>query len=250
MKFVRFQLKNKVMNGIIEDDLIREIDGTFYDDYSLTNDYYKISEVKLLSPVQPSKIVAIGVNYRDHGEEMNIKPPSEPIVFLKPPSAIIGQEDDIIHPSMANRVDYEGELAIVIGAQAKDITKERADEYILGYTICNDVTARDLQAKDNQWTRAKGFDTFAPIGPWIVNDLGYNNLHIETRLNGKVVQQANTNQMIFKVDELVEYISQIMTLLPGDIIITGTSSGIGPMQKGDIVEIEVEGIGILKNYNR
>ena len=151
---------------------------------------------------------------------------------------------------MASRVDYEGELAIVIGKRAKDVSQEDADQYILGVTICNDVTARDLQAIDNQWTRAKGFDTFAPLGPWIVNQLDYDNLSIVTRVNGVVKQQSNTNRMIHKAADLIAYVSKIMTLYPGDLIITGTPSGIGEMAEGDVVEVEIEGIGILRNYNK
>ncbi|MDK2790369.1 MAG: hypothetical protein PWP15_876 [Methanothermococcus sp.] len=201
-----------------------------------------------MKSLKPTKIICVGLNYIDHAKELNMEIPKEPIIFLKPTSAIIYNNDTIVRPKISKRVDYEVELAIVIGKECKNVKKEDAMEHIKGYTILNDVTARDLQEKDGQWTRAKSFDTFCPIGPKIVSDLDPHDLDIQLRLNGEVKQKSNTKNMIFKVDELVEFVSSIMTLYPGDIISTGTPPGVGQLEKGDIVEAEIEGIGILKNY--
>jgi 2-keto-4-pentenoate hydratase/2-oxohepta-3-ene-1,7-dioic acid hydratase in catechol pathway len=196
---------------------------------------------------KPSKIVAIGTNYRKHAEEMGLPIPSEPLIFLKPATAVIGHDDVIRYPAMSSRVDYEAELGVVIKKRASQVEVKDAGDYILGYTCVNDVTARDLQKKDGQWIRAKGFDTFAPIGPWIVTDIDSSDLKLEAVLNGEVKQDSRTSDMIFKVPELVSFISKVMTLEAGDVIATGTPSGIGPMQKGDTIEIRIEGIGTLRN---
>lgn len=198
--------------------------------------------------IRPSKIVCAGLNYKDHAEELKMKLPKEPVIFLKPTSSIIYNEESIKIPKASERVDYEAELAIVIGKTCKSVKKEDAKNYIKGFTILNDVTARDLQEKDGQWTRAKSFDTFSPIGPKIVSNIDPNNLKIQLRVNRKIKQDSNTNNMIFSVEELVEFVSSIMTLYPDDIISTGTPPGIGKLEKGDIVEIEIESIGILKNF--
>uniref|UniRef100_A9A8F0 5-oxopent-3-ene-1,2,5-tricarboxylate decarboxylase n=1 Tax=Methanococcus maripaludis (strain C6 / ATCC BAA-1332) TaxID=444158 RepID=A9A8F0_METM6 len=198
--------------------------------------------------ITPSKIVCAGLNYKDHAEELKMKLPEEPVIFLKPASSIIFNEETIKIPKASERVDYEAELAIVIGKTCKSIKKEDAKNYMKGFTILNDVTARDLQEKDGQWTRAKSFDTFCPIGPKIVSEIDANNLKIQLRVNGKIKQDSNTNNMIFGVEELVEFVSSIMTLYPDDIISTGTPPGVGKLEKGDIVEIEIENIGILKNF--
>ncbi len=208
---------------------------------------FPLSSVKFLPPVKPSKIIAVGLNYLDHAEELGMSIPEEPVIFLKPPSAVIGHEDTIILPDTSKRVDYEGELAVVIGKDCKNVKKHDVDDYVLGYTCFNDVTARDLQQKDEQWTRAKSFDTFAPIGPYIAELDDVTKLKIETRVNGKVVQRSTTSNLIFDVPALVEFISSIMTLKAGDIIATGTPSGVGPLKNGDIVEVEIEKIGILRN---
>lgn len=208
---------------------------------------YGLNEVKLLPPCIPSKAICVGLNYKDHIEEMGDKIPEEPTLFIKPSTAVIGPDDYIILPEMSRRVDYEGELAVVIGRKAKNVSIEEAKNYILGYTIANDVTARDLQAKDGQWTRAKSFDTFLPIGPWIVTDLDPTSLNITTYVNGEVKQKSNTRHLIFNVPTLVSFISHIMTLNPGDVILTGTPSGVGPLKPGDVVTIEIEGIGRLTN---
>lgn len=208
----------------------------------------KIEIERFLAPVQPSKIIAVGLNYRDHAREMGLDLPGEPILFMKPSTAVIGPFEEIRYPSQSSRVDYEAELAVVIGTACRNIRASRAKDCILGYTCLNDVTARDLQAKDGQWTRAKSFDTFAPIGPWIATDIeDPHALSITARLNGEVKQSSNTSNLIFSVFELVEFISSVMTLKPGDVIATGTPSGVGPMLPGDEIAIEIEGIGVLSN---
>jgi 2-keto-4-pentenoate hydratase/2-oxohepta-3-ene-1,7-dioic acid hydratase in catechol pathway len=196
----------------------------------------------------PTKIVLVGLNYRDHAKELGMPLPAEPILFMKPVTALIGPEESIIYPSQAARVDYEAELAVIIKDVCKDIEPEEVIEHVEGFTCLNDVTARDIQKRDVQWTRAKSFDTFCPIGPEIVTDVEPNNLRIQSFLNGELRQDSNTANFIFKVEELVSFISKVMTLMPGDIIATGTPGGIGAMNKGDTVEIKIEGIGTLRNY--
>ena len=191
--------------------------------------------------------MAVGLNYRDHAEEVKLEIPKEPVLFLKPPTSAIGPGEGIVYPKMSKRLDYEGELAIVIGKQAKAVPEEKAKEYILGYSCLNDVTARDLQPKTGQWTLSKSFDTFAPIGPWIVTDIDPHQLEISTYLNGERKQHSNTRNLIFSPEKLVSFISEVMTLLPGDVIATGTPSGIGRMAVGDKVEVVIEGIGTLVN---
>lgn len=248
MKIVRFTTGGKAEYGIWNGELVQSLAGTPYKDIKTTDRYHRLSEVRLLPPCIPSKIVALGLNYRSHAEEVNLKIPTEPLIFLKPSTSIIGPEDNIVYPESAERVDYEGELGAVIKTCARQVSREEAGRYILGYTCLNDVTARDLQSRDRQWTRSKSFDTFAPIGPCIETELDPDNLSLETYLNGELKQQTNTNDLIFPVYELVSFISHIMTLLPGDIIATGTTSGIGPMQPGDTVEVRIENIGTLRNY--
>jgi len=247
MKIARFLHKGKELFGIVEGDHIQAAEGEIFGQFHRTRQGYPLEKVKLLPPVMPSKIVAIGLNYKDHATEVKFELPEEPLLFLKPASAVIGHLDPIIYPAIARRVDYEGELGIVIGQLAKGVSEERADEFILGYTCFNDVTARDLQGKDGQWTRAKGFDTFAPLGPWIETEIDPTHLQLETLLNGERKQSSNTSHLIFTPRRLVSFISQIMTLYPGDVIATGTPSGIGPMQVGDTVEVRIEGIGSLVN---
>ncbi|ENN96626.1 5-carboxymethyl-2-hydroxymuconate Delta-isomerase [Methanocaldococcus villosus KIN24-T80] len=197
--------------------------------------------------INPTKIVCVGLNYIDHAKELNLPIPDEPIIFLKPPSSIIYDGDYIIKPKICKRLDHEVELAFIIKKKCKDVKKDHED-YILGYTILNDVTARDLQKKDGQWTRAKSFDTFCPIGPRIVKDIDPMNLKIECRVNNEVRQKSNTKNMIFDIYYLLEFVSSIMTLYPGDIISTGTPPGVSEIKRGDVVECEIENIGILKNY--
>jgi len=247
MKFLRYKNNNGKEYGLLEGKDIRKIQGDLFGGYKITDTIYKLDEVKLLTPCSPGKIIAVGLNYRDHAKELNMTIPEDPIIFLKPPSSIIGPDEKIVIPSMSKQVDYEAELAIVIKKKGKNIGQDEVKEYILGATCLNDVTARDLQKKDGQWTRAKSFDTFCPIGPYIVDGLNYNNLQIKLIHNGSIKQDSSTSNFIWSIKYLVSYISNIMTLDPGDIITTGTPPGVGPVQPGDTVEVKVEGIGVLRN---
>ena len=248
MKIIRFSLGKKTGYGILNNETIRVIKGNPFKRLQYSGVTCKLSDVKLLAPCVPSKIVCLGVNYRSHAGEFNSQIPQSPLLFLKPPSAIIGPEDKIIYPEMSQRVDYEGELGVVIKKKASRISPQEALDYVLGYTCFNDVTARDLQRPDGQWTRAKGFDTFAPFGPCIETDIDPTNVPIETYLNGQLKQKSNTTELIFPVKEVISFISRVMTLLPGDVIATGTPGGIGPMNPGDTIEIKIAPIGVLRNY--
>jgi len=251
MCIVRFELMGRTGYGILEGEKIDVLWNTPFGDglKNTVGEILSLPAVKLLAPCEPTKIVALGLNYRDHAAEFGHPIPAEPLIFLKPSTAVIGPDDDIVYPAMSRRVDYEAELAVVIGRACSNVREEEALDYILGYTCINDVTARDLQQKDGQWTRAKGFDTFAPLGPWIETDISNpGNLTVEAYLNGERRQHSNTSNLIFGVAAQVSFISRIMTLLPGDVIATGTPSGIGPMQPGDVVEIRVESIGSLQNH--
>jgi 2-keto-4-pentenoate hydratase/2-oxohepta-3-ene-1,7-dioic acid hydratase in catechol pathway len=209
---------------------------------------YPVADVRLLAPVLPSKVVAIGKNYAAHAREMGGEPPDEPVIFLKPSTAVAGPLDAIVRPvQLSKRVDYEGELAVVIGRLCRNVAPERAADAIFGYTCANDVTARDLQSRDGQWARAKGFDTFCPLGPWIETDLNAGDLEISTTVNGEVRQQSRTSLLLHGVAELVSYVSAVMTLLPGDVLLTGTPDGVGPLEAGDQVAVAIEGIGTLTN---
>jgi 2-keto-4-pentenoate hydratase/2-oxohepta-3-ene-1,7-dioic acid hydratase in catechol pathway len=247
MKIVRYQDGVSTHWGIVEERAVRQIEGDPFGHFRLGSKTKRVGEVRLLSPCLPSKIVAVGLNYRDHAEELKFKLPEEPLLFLKPSTSVIGPGEAVVYPTLADRVDYEAELAVVMGKVAKAVSVERAAEYILGYSCLNDVTARDLQTKDGQWTRAKGFDTFAPMGPWIETDIDPSHLEISSYLDGERRQHSNTVQLIFGPLQLVSFISQIMTLLPGDVIATGTPSGVGPMAIGDRIDVVIEGIGTLSN---
>jgi 2-keto-4-pentenoate hydratase/2-oxohepta-3-ene-1,7-dioic acid hydratase in catechol pathway len=203
--------------------------------------------VQITAPCSPTKIVAVGLNYKDHADELNMELPETPLLFMKPSTSVIGPNESIVLPKASERIDYEAELAIVISKPARNVSARDAVDYILGYTCLNDVTARDLQRKDGQWTRAKGFDTFCPIGPWIETEIDPSDLSIELILNGEVKQSSRTSELIFEPADLIEFISSVMTLLPGDVIATGTTSGIGPMKDGDEVEVRIQDIGSLMN---
>ena len=250
MKFARILYDDEIYYAKYDNssDMFELIEGDIFDFFSYTSTNVNRNGVKILPPCEPSKIVAVGLNYANHPNEMGLNIPKFPALFLKPSSSVIGNMDNIIYPDMSEQVDYEAELAIVIGETASYVSESEAKKYILGYTCLNDITARDLQRLDSQWTRAKGFDTFAPIGPFIETQLDPDNADIRLRLNGKVMQESNTSNFIFKTDYLVSAISQIMTLYPGDIITTGTPSGIGSMNIGDTVEVEIDGIGTLTNF--
>jgi len=223
------------------------IDGHPFGDISLTGVQLPLAGVRLLPPILPSKVVAIGKNYADHAREMGGEPPAEPVLFLKPSTSVIGPGATIAYPTLSQQVDYEGELAVVIGRMCREVPVERAAEVVLGYTCANDVTARDLQKSDGQWSRAKSFDTFCPLGPWIETEVDPSDLAISTRVNGDVKQDARTSLLLHDVGELVAFVSSVMTLLPGDVILTGTPAGVGPVAVGDEVVVTIEGIGTLTN---
>ncbi|MCL5935039.1 MAG: fumarylacetoacetate hydrolase family protein [Firmicutes bacterium] len=247
MKFVRFEINGSARQGILEGDQVHEIRGDMFGEFTPGTQTYPLSGVKLLAPCVPGKIVCVGLNYRDHAAEVNLPVPEEPVLFIKPSTTLIGPGDDILYPELSQEVDYEAELAVVIAKTARNIPLDQALDYVLGYTCANDVTARDLQRKDGQWTRAKSFDTFLPLGPYINTEVDPLNLKIELFLNGQMKQASNTGQMVFNVRELVSRMSQVMTLLPGDVLLTGTPHGIGQMQRGDRVEVKIEGLGTLHN---
>lgn len=246
-KFVRFLANGQPLYGRLEGEVVIALEGDLFNGYREKGESYYLKEVKLLAPCQPSKAVCVGLNYRSHAAEMRQPLPKEPVLFLKPSTSLIGPEEEIIYWPGIGRLDFEAELAVVIGKVCHKIKEEEAQQYILGYTIANDVTARDLQKKDGQWTRAKSFDTFLPLGPYIVTGIAPDDLLIQARLNGELKQNSRTSQLIFSVPYLVSFISQVMTLLPGDVILTGTPEGVGPMQVGDTIEIYIEELGSLTN---
>ena len=248
MRIVRFEHGGTVEYGCVEDNTVYVLEGCPFDNPNKGRTVGSLDDVRLLAPCEPTKVVAVGLNYRSHAIEMGHDLPETPMLFMKPSTAVVGPLDDVVYPAMSGRVDYEAELAVVIGRRAKGLSPADVPAHILGYTCGNDVTARDLQAKDGQWTRAKGFDTFCPLGPWIVTDLeNPNEVNLACRVNGEIKQEGNTNDLVFDVGALVSFISQVMTLEPGDVVMTGTPSGISPVQKGDTMEIEIEGIGVLRN---
>jgi len=247
VKIARVRHGSAVSFGVIEGDTVAELDGPPVGELRFSGNRVPLAECKLLAPVLPSKVVCVGKNYAEHAAEMGGEVPAEPLLFLKPSTAVIGPGDAIRKPAITERLDHEGELAVVIAGLVRNADEEAASQAILGYTCGNDVTARDLQARDNQWTRAKGFDSFCPLGPWIETDIEAVGLDVEVRLNGDVRQRGNTKDLYFPPTFLVSYVSKIMTLLPGDVIMTGTPAGVGPMQAGDRVEVEIGGIGTLSN---
>lgn len=247
MRWVRFRVDGREGYGVVEGQIVELIEGNMFGEYHLTGQTYKLEEIRLLAPCVPSKIICVGLNYVDHAREFNLTPPVEPVLFLKPPTSVIGQGDDIVYPSMSRRVDFEAELAVVIKGVACRVPEAEANSVIFGYTCANDVTARDLQKTDGQWTRAKSFDTFCPLGPEIVTDVDPNSLEISLTVNGLRKQSSNTSRMIFSVARLISFVSNIMTLLPGDVLLTGTPSGVGPVRAGDEIAVRIEEVGILKN---
>jgi 2-keto-4-pentenoate hydratase/2-oxohepta-3-ene-1,7-dioic acid hydratase in catechol pathway len=250
MRIVRFEQEGRSGYGLLEGEKINVLWSTPFDGglANATGEVMSLPEVTLLAPCEPTKIVALGLNYRDHAAEFGQPLPSEPLIFMKPSTAVIGPDEDIRYPAMSRRVDYEAELAVVMGRTCRHVKAEEFRDYVLGYTCINDITARDLQKKDGQFTRSKSFDTFAPLGPWIETAIpDPDNLMVEAFLNGERRQHSSTRNLVFPVATLVSFISRIMTLLPGDVIATGTPAGIGAMQPGDVVEIRVEGVGTLRN---
>lgn len=248
MKFLRFSKDKVEMKGIYEDGKIRRIFGSFFDNYTVSDEIYDEEEVTFLPPVIPSKFVCVGRNYAEHAKELGNEVPTEPLIFLKPSTAANAHKGDILYPPMSNKVDHEAELAVVIGKRCSQVSEKDAMKYVFGYTCLNDITARDIQKKENKFTRAKSFDTFAPFGPFIETEFDYENVGIRCRVNGEIRQDGNTKDMIFKIPYLISFISNVMTLLPGDVIATGTPSGVGGLNIGDTVEVEIDGIGKLVNY--
>lgn len=248
VRWLRFRYRAVEHEGFGDGELVRAVSGdVFSGQYRETGLVAELAEVELVVPCRPTKIIGIGLNYRDHAAEMKMELPEEPILFLKAPSALLAHGEPIVRPEMARRVDYEAELAVVIGRTARHVPVEEALGYVFGYTCGNDVTARDLQKKDIQWARAKSFDTFCPLGPWIVTGLDAGDLEIVLTLNGSTRQQSRTSQMVFGVAELIAYASRVMTLLPGDVLLTGTPAGVGPMTSGDTVTLRIDGLGELTN---
>ncbi|GAT72930.1 fumarylacetoacetate hydrolase family protein [Microbacterium hydrocarbonoxydans] len=252
MKIARFSHDDAIMYGIVdESDLVVLAGDPMFAGYETTGARVPLADAVLLAPVIPrSKIVCVGKNYHDHAAEMGGVAPEEPLLFLKPNTAVIGPGDAIVRPALSERTEYEGELAVVIGKIAKNVKAADALSHVLGYTIGNDVTARDLQRKDGQWSRAKGFDTFCPLGPVIETDFDPASATIETRVNGEVRQHAPLTDMIHSVATIIEYASAVFTLLPGDVILTGTPAGVGTFEAGDTVEVEITGLGILRSAVR
>jgi len=247
IKLVRYHRDGETHYGSVEGNTVIELEGADIAALAQTGRRIPLDSVRLRAPVVPGKVVCVGKNYVAHCEEFGTQPPEEPCLFIKPSTAVIGPGDTILYPAMSSRVDYEAELAAVIARPLRNASPGEAREAVLGFTCLNDVTARDLQAKDGQWTRAKGFDTFCPMGPWVVSDLDPDGLEIELLLNGERKQHSNTDRMVCKTFDLISFISRVMTLLPGDVVATGTPEGVGPMMPGDTVEVRIEGIGSLRN---
>lgn len=254
MKYVRFENpQGKCTYGIIKENKVFEINAAPYDSYRETGDVYKLDELKLLAPCEPKIIMCAGTNYMDHIKEANEKMhvetpiPEHPLIFSKGPNTLADPEQGIIYPTGVNRVDFEGELGVIIGKRCYKATCENALDFVIGYTCINDVSSRDMQWDDGQWTRGKGLDTFCPIGPIVTDEIDPFNVPVRTRVNGETLQDGNTRDMIFDIPSLIEYITEWITLEPGDVIATGTPAGVGPVKVGDIIEIDIEGIGILRN---
>ncbi len=249
MKIARFSSGGDPRYGILDGDELVVLRGDpLFSGFDTTDERVAVADVKLLAPVIPrSKVVCVGKNYRDHAAEMGGEAPSEPLLFLKPNTSVVGPGDAIVLPKQSEHVEFEGELAVVIGSIAKNVREADAATVVFGYTIANDVTARDLQHRDGQWTRAKGFDTFCPLGPFIETEFAVGGGTVETRVNGVVRQSGRFDDMVHSVASVIAYASSVFTLLPGDVILTGTPAGVGPIVSGDTVEVEIAGIGTLSN---
>lgn len=249
IRYAKFLSPDRIEHwGIVKDgNYLVKLNNTPFDDPQRSKDEFAIDEVTLLAPCSPTKIVAIGLNYKDHAEELKMAIPDEPIIFLKPPTSLAASSQVITMPKASKQVDYEAELAIIIGKTANNIEEEDSDGHILGYTCANDVTARDLQKKDGQWSRAKGFDGFCPTGPFLNTLKPSRDAKIVLRKNRVKKQESILGQMIFPIETIVSFVSKVMTLMPGDLILTGTPPGVGPISPGDEIEIDIEGLGILRN---
>lgn len=248
MKIVRYQYKSEAPRyGWLHQDQVGPIEGDIFAEYRRLEADLSLTAVRLLAPVQPGKIICVGRNYAEHAREHQAEVPEYPLIFLKPPSSLIGPGDTIYLPPQSQQVEHEAELAVVIGKRGRWITSEQASSYVLGYTIANDVTARDLQRKDGQWTRGKGFDTFCPVGPWIETEFDPTDAMISCHVNNTMRQMASVHDMVFDVGQLIAFTSSFMTLEPGDLILTGTPAGVSPLAPGDIVEVKIDGLGTLSN---
>jgi 2-keto-4-pentenoate hydratase/2-oxohepta-3-ene-1,7-dioic acid hydratase in catechol pathway len=248
MRIVRYLYKNEEpVYGWVFENKVGDIEGDIFGEYRRLEAEIPLESVKLLAPSQPSKIICIGRNYTDHAKELGNEVPQVPLIFMKPPSSIINPGDAIILPPQSKQVEHEAELVAIIGKRGRNIPPEQARDHILGYTIGNDITARDLQKTDGQWTRAKGFDTFCSFGPWIDTEFDITDALISCKVSGQPRQMASTRDMVFNVGKLVAFISSVMTLEPGDLIFTGTPAGVGPLHDGDVVEVDIDGLGVLSN---
>ena len=248
MKYVRVQYEENEFWGVLKGETVHILKQAPYDGICHDGQSVALAECKLLAPCKPGKIILVGKNYYDHALEMNEGIPENPILFMKGPNALNDPEGEIHAPDFVQRLDYEGELALVIGKRAKNLSAKEAMDYVFGFTCLNDVTARDIQKSDGQWTRGKAMDGFAPLGPWITDETDGSDLKLETRLNGVTVQSSRTSMFMTKIPDMLAFITAAITLEPGDVVSTGTPAGIGPMNKGDVVEVEIESIGILRNY--
>lgn len=247
MKYVRFQGDNGPRWGVVEGEQVKTLTGAPYEGLEYDGGSVPLAECRLLAPCTPTKIVCVGKNYAEHAREMGAEPPGFPVLFLKGLNALNRPDGEICPPDFVQRLDYEGELGVVIRRRATKIAPEAYQDYVLGYTCLNDVTARDVQKHDGQWTRGKSMDGFCPVGPWVVDDVDPAGLSLTTRVNGQVVQQGNTSDFITTVPQLLAFITASMTLEPGDVVATGTPAGIGPMRAGDVVEVDISHIGVLRN---
>ena len=247
MRWIRYVTPEGPQWGWVHEGRVGPVHGTPFGEYERQEPTLALEEVRLLAPTRPSKIVCVGRNYAAHAKEHDADVPEVPLIFLKPPSAVIGPGEPILLPPQSQQVEHEAELAVVIGKRGRWISPEEAEAYILGYTIANDVTARDLQRRDGQWTRGKGFDTFCPLGPWIDTEFDPTDALITCKVNGDLRQMGSTRDMVFSVRQLIAFISSVMTLEPGDVLLTGTPAGVSPLSDGDVVEITIEGLGTLRN---
>ena len=254
MRIARFTVADQIAFGVVDGDdadpeslRITAIDGHPFAPFERTNASFPLAEVRLLPPNLPNKVIGIGKNYADHAREMGGDPPSTPVMFLKPTTAVIGTGEAVFLPAQSQQVEFEGEIAVMIGRLARDVPEGRVHDVILGYTCANDVTARDLQKIDGQWTRAKGFDSFCPLGPWVETEADASSLSVQTVVNGVTRQEAPASSMVHSISELVVFVSSVMTLLPGDVILTGTPAGVGQLATGDNVEVSVSGVGTLRH---
>ncbi len=247
MKFVRFEKNQEISYGIVDSEKIIRIEGSPFSGYKETSQIYGIHDVKIMTPCSPSKIICVGLNFRDHAKELNMPLPREPVLFMKPPTALLEHEGAIIYPHGVEQLDYEAELAVIIKRVCYKVKEAEATQYIMGYTCFNDITARDIQKRDGQWTRAKSYDTFAPLGPSIATDINPGNLKIQLQVNHETRQSSQTSNMVFSPRMLISFISQVMTLLPEDVVACGTPPGVGPLKRGDRVEVMIEEVGTLSN---